>query len=401
MSNGPNTPRDPYFAALEQVLVRAGIGTPVLVIDRRRLDRNIAQLRQDLPAGMAYRIVAKSLPSPALLDHVRRGTGTDRMMTFQLPMVLDLLRRWPEVEQMLGKPLPAAAFRQFWDQIDPAQAEAASNIEWLIDTPERLRDYAEIAQTVGRPLRLALELDVGLHRGGFASAPALGAALEQIRDSNTLSLSGVMGYEPHLASLPGVLGWQQRAKRGVWGRYAGFVAQIREALGPVATDGLIRNAAGSPTFRMYKDTEVANEVSVGSALVKPTHFDTGLLAAYEPAAFIATPVLKVGRTKIPGLEFADGIKQLLDPSQRCSIHTYGGNWMADPVDPAGLRYNKTVGRSSNQELLHARAQGALRPGDFVFLRPQQSEAVFMQFGDIAVIDGDEIAEWWSAYPAFA
>jgi D-serine deaminase-like pyridoxal phosphate-dependent protein len=36
----------------------------------------------------------------------------------------------------------------------------------------------------------------------------------------------------------------------------------------------------------------------------------------------------------------------------------------------------------------------LRPDDWVFLRPTQSEQVFLQFGDIAVYDGSQItAEW--------
>jgi hypothetical protein len=71
---------------------------------------------------------------------------------------------------------------------------------------------------------------------------------------------------------------------------------------------LTRNGGGSPTFRLYTDTTIANEVSIGSALVKPTHFDTPLLSPYQPACFIAAPVLKaVGPTRIPGLEFADAL----------------------------------------------------------------------------------------------
>ncbi|CAN0297617.1 unnamed protein product [Chrysoparadoxa australica] len=35
--------------------------------------------------------------------------------------------------------------------------------------------------------------------------------------------------------------------------------------------------------------------------------------------------------------------------------------------------------------------------DFVFLRPTQSEAVFLQFGDIAVFDGLHITEQWPVF----
>jgi D-serine deaminase-like pyridoxal phosphate-dependent protein len=40
----------------------------------------------------------------------------------------------------------------------------------------------------------------------------------------------------------------------------------------------------------------------------------------------------------------------------------------------------------------------LAVGDYVFYRPHQSEFVFLQFGDIAVYDGDKIVETWAVFP---
>jgi D-serine deaminase-like pyridoxal phosphate-dependent protein len=59
------------------------------------------------------------------------------------------------------------------------------------------------------------------------------------------------------------------------------------------------------------------------------------------------------------------------------------------------------GRSSNQELLTGGADVALKPDDTVFFRPTQSEAVFLQFGAIAVFDGERIAEMWPTFPVSA
>jgi len=39
----------------------------------------------------------------------------------------------------------------------------------------------------------------------------------------------------------------------------------------------------------------------------------------------------------------------------------------------------------------------LQPDDWVFLRPTQSEFVFLQFGDIAVYDGGAIVERWPVF----
>jgi D-serine deaminase-like pyridoxal phosphate-dependent protein len=39
--------------------------------------------------------------------------------------------------------------------------------------------------------------------------------------------------------------------------------------------------------------------------------------------------------------------------------------------------------------------------DYVFLRPNQSEAVFLQFGDIAIYDGGDITAHWPTFPVSA
>ena len=395
-------PRDPYFLGLQAALDEAGIASPTLVIDKARLDANIDTLMSHLPAGMAYRIVAKSLPSLDLIAHIRQRSGSDRLMTFNQPMLTALSKAMPDADQLLGKPLPVAAARTYFQSLAPEDAAAAANIQWLIDTPERLRQYRELARSTGQTLRLNLELDVGLHRGGLEAGDTLKAMLETLRDAPEFELSGFMGYEPHLAALPEALGWRERAKSGAWRRYGEALAQAAEVLGAEAVAGLVRNAAGSPTYRYYQSTEVANEVSAGSCLVKPTHFDTPLLEPHLPASFIATPVIKsMPQTRLPGLEFAADGQRAWDPNTSRTVFTYGGNWMADPVDPPGLSYNKTFGRSSNQEMLTGGHNLAIEPDEFVFFRPHQSEAVFLQFGDIAVFEDGRITQRWPVFPASA
>jgi D-serine deaminase-like pyridoxal phosphate-dependent protein len=178
---------------------------------------------------------------------------------------------------------------------------------------------------------------------------------------------------------------------------------VAAALGARRLQGAILNAAGSLTYRLYRDTGVANEVSAGSALVKPAGFDTPLLEAMEPACFIATPVLKaLPETRLPDVFGAISTLQALwDPNTRRTVFIHGGHWLARPVDPPGLQYNGLFGRSSNQEMLNAGEALSLRPDDFVFFRPEQSEAVLQQFGDIAVFDGERITGWWPVFPARA
>ncbi len=394
--------RDPYFMDLQGALSRAGIAWPTLVIDRARLNANIDTLISHLPKGMGYRIVAKSLPSLGLLSHIRKRANTDRLMTFNGSMLLELSQTMPDASQLLGKPLPVTAAAHYFDQLPAEASHAADQIQWLIDTPLRLSQYAELATRLGRTLAINLELDVGLHRGGFEPGEALNAALRLLADAPNLSFSGFMGYEPHIPALPEALGWRDKAKQGAWNIYNAALAQAVNVFGEAAVAACTRNAAGSPTYRYYQSTDIANEVSAGSCLVKPTHFDTDLLSPHQPASFIATPVIKSAETtRMPGLEFADGAAQAWDPNSKKSIFIHGGHWLADPVDPPGLTYNKTFGRSSNQEMLNAGPGLNITPDEFVFFRPHQSEAVFLQFGDIAVYENGDIVDMWPVFQASA
>ena len=358
-------------------------------------------LKRHLPEGMGYRIVAKSLPSLPLLAHVRALSGTDRLMTFNQRMLSQVTAEMPDAEQLLGKPLPVQAARHYFDTLGETGHEAADRVQWLVDTPERLVQYGALANQLGRSLRVNLELDVGLHRGGFEAGEALGKALRLMSEHARLEFSGFMGYEPHIPSLP-TSGWRDSALERAWSLYAAASEQAVASVGSERFARLTRNAAGSPTYRYYRNTKVANEVSAGSCLVKPTDFDTELLEPHQQACFIATPVIKsLERTRLPGLEFSSGVTAALNPNKQKTVFIHGGHWLAEPVDPPGLEYNGVFGRSSNQEMLNGGAELALRPDEFVFLRPHQSEAVFLQFGDIAVYEDGAIVDTWPTFDVSA
>lgn len=401
-SSDKSGPRAPYFKEMQTALKQAKIGQPTLVIDKARLNANIDRLMADLPPEMGYRIVSKSLPSLDLLRHIRMRSGSDRLMTFNQPMLSALSKEMPEANQLLGKPLPAQAAQNYFSSLTVDDASAIGNVQWLVDTPHRLNDYKAIAQAQGTVLSINIELDVGLHRGGVKPGDDLATMLTTLKETPSLSFTGFMGYEPHLAKVPSFLGWQERARQNALGIYKEALAVAASIFGEAKLATITRNAAGSPTYRLYKDTKVANEISAGSALVKPTDFDTELLQAFQPATFIATPVIKsLDRTETAVLEFADGVRNLMDANLDRTIFIHGGNWLAKPEDPPGLRLNKTFGRSSNQEMFNAGSSLDVQADDFVFLRPTQSEAVFLQFGDIAIYEDGKITEFWPVFPASA
>lgn len=394
-------PHAEYFARASQALRAAGIATPTMVIDRDRLLANARQVMRNIDGRLPLRLVAKSLPCLPLLDLLMQTMQTRRLMVFNLPYLQQLAAQRGDVDLLLGKPLPVAAAAEFYRSFQGGQFQPERQLQWLVDTPERLAQYRDLAKAQQLNMRVSLEIDVGLHRGGVDSPQMLQQMLTMLREEPRLQMAGMMGYDAHVAKLP-LASLREKAlaeAKAIYHQYAGMAKQgLRSA---AEEKGLVLNAGGSPTYRLHDDSGAANEIALGSALVKPSDFDTELLSDLVPAAFIATPVLKADRRfQMPiGVEVLGDAARVWDVNQEHVYFVYGGNWMADPVSPAGLAASGLYGNSSNQQALLGSGAQRLSVDDYVFFRPRQSEAMLQQFGQIVVMERGNVAERWPVMQA--
>ncbi|RWH68201.1 alanine racemase [Mesorhizobium sp.] len=372
-----------YFAALSEALKAAEIFQPCLVLDRDRLDGNIALVKERLAPGLAVRLVDKSLPCMPLLSHIARALETNRFMTFHPPVTQAVLDAFPEGDLLYGKPMPVGAARAALTR----GAGWWSRVCWLIDTPERLADYGALAAALDTQLHFAFEVDVGLHRGGFRDP----AEIRVLTVPERLHCEGIMAYEAHAPEMPGLFGGAARALKQASAKAAEFAA----ALDP--DQRRILNIGGSKTALLHGGG-FANEVSIGSAFVLPSDFDTPGLDGLRPAAFIATPVLKALDPMLPGPPTVSRALQAFGLFPRKGCYLYGGKWMAKPVFPEGMKPNSLIGLSSNQQFMGLPASADVKPGDYAFLRPTQSEGALQHFGAIAVFAGGRIVEFWPVLP---
>lgn len=379
---------DAYFQTIASALRAAGLFKPCLVLDRDRLDANIALTRDRLAPELALRLVDKSLACLPLLSRVADALGSSRFMTFHLPISEAVLKAFPNADLLFGKPMPVEAARQVLARKDDDWKRAC----WLIDTQARLEQYMVMAETLGCDLRIAFEVDIGLHRGGFAQPAALAQALQRVRQHPLLRCEGIMGYEAHAPHIPNLFGGPEKALAQSVAAFQAFVACLAPG------ERRILNTGGSKTALLHGARTQANEVSIGSAFVLPSDFDTAGLAGFRPAAFIATPVLKVVDAQLPGPAFIGRALQALGRFPKRGCYIYGGKWMAKPVFPAGAREEATLGQSSNQQFMALSDNTTLRPDDFFFLRPTQSEFVLQQFGTIAVFSQGHVVEQWPVLP---
>lgn len=379
----PASGHDAYFARLNTLLKANGPGRPVMLIDTDRMQHNIDAITTSVGSEKTYRVVVKSLPSVQLLDAVMRRARSRALMVFHQPFLNEVADSFPDTDVLLGKPMPVVAARTFFSQLRRGAFDPARQVQWLIDSVDRLRQYQALARELGVAMRINFEIDVGLYRGGLAEPAALAAALEIIDDDPRLEVAGLMGYEPHLTGLEAEL--SHPAVQAVLGRYRGFVDTIRES--GIDPAKLTLNGAGSHTLKIYERDRLMNDLAAGSGVVMPTDFDTFHLTDHRPALFIATPILKRYRKNPVMAEPPANLAQV--------YYIYGGYWKARMVSPTNV--GEPLYESTNQSPIGTTAEVDLDVDDYMFLRPTQSEFVMLQFGDLLTVTDGELGETWPVF----
>ncbi len=386
-------PHDAYFSRLNDLLKRDGPGHPVMLIDIEAMNHNIDQLAGSVGPEKTYRVVVKSLPSVPLLESVMRRAKTNSLMVFHQPFLNAVAESFPEADTLLGKPMPVAAAENFYRKLAPSGFDPAAQVQWLIDTQDRLLQYQALAKRLGVHMRINVEIDVGLHRGGLPEPEALDALLDTIRaDPTHLSLAGFMGYEPHLTGMQASL--EHPAVQSVLEIYQGFMDRARQD--GMDVGALTLNGAGSHTLRIYEKDGTMNDLAAGSGVVKPTDFDTYHLNDNRPALFIATPILKrYDNLTMPGDSWMIDFLPWWNPNMRRLYFIYGGYWKANVVSPPGVP--DSLYHSTNQQPITTSEAVDLQVDDYIFLRPTQSEHVMLQFGDLLAVKDGQLTERWPVF----
>lgn len=385
---------DDFFEQLNRDLKQQDCAFPRLVIDDQAFEQNLQYVVSQFQSAphVQARIVVKSLASLELLKRISQKLATQRFMVFHLPQLLPILENFSEADVLLGKPMPVGSLEFFYSHHQHWQD---SNIQWLVDTPQRLHQYLEIAKQRSLKLKINLEIDVGLHRGGINSLQTLSDILKTIRlHPEYLQFSGLMGYDAHVTKLPSIIKNAKDAYQESQAVYQQCITLIQQHFPDLWSNDLCLNGGGSLSFNFHVKHSVCNDLSFGSMLLKPSDFDSEYLTELTAALWIATPVLKVlPYTQLPGLSVLNKL-----PHRYQALFIYGGYWMANYIYPKGIRPHLLYGRSSNQEMVNVPKNTKIDVDDYVFLRPTQSEAIIPQFSTLyCYCYKDQTFETWETF----
>lgn len=404
---GPQpVPGTDYFSQIAGDLDAMGIGTPRLFIDLDRLDTNAAELVSKVGVDR-YRIVEKSLTSLDLLAYVQQKTGSQKFMVLHLPFLPPILDAFPNADVLVGKAQPIAAVETFFNAIPGAdRPDVTSRVHFIADGRARLDELVALARQMGRKLKVTVEIDVGLRRSGVPEPGQLPSVLAGFVSSpDAVQFTGFLGYDGHVAHAPAIGVSPLEAVIDAWEKamalFRSFVDILHGQFPELVRDDLVFNSGGSASYPMYQSGPV-NDVAVGGGAVRPAAYPDVFCGALLPAIFIATPVLvhyPVGRLPFLPPELGAWVLR-----HKQAVTIYGGGWAANFVSPAGLESAPLVSDPENQNLVPnqslvtAPKDVPIRPGDWVFLHPKQSDALF-QFEEILLVRGGRVQEErWGAFP---
>lgn len=398
----------PYFAKLNQAIKAQRPGASAGIIDLDRLDSNMLCVRQILGKDFKLRLVTKSLPSLDLLRYLMQTGNTNRLMVFSEPFIAEILNTFDadSLDILLGKPLPADALPRL------STNKGFGTINWLVDTKERLNEYLAFAKKDSTPLKLSLEIDVGLHRGGFETMQQFDEAIEIIQQNKQyLQLTGLMGYDGHVPYVPFYINKQRAINKAfvnVQNSYTQFVEELKKHYDPAFISTLTFNGGGSHTYYYYpkfKNLTPVNDIAMGSGFLAPEQFSDLNKLGHQPALFLSSPVLKkIESSLLPHAEKISPLVNLWDPNLKVSYYMLGGGWPGEPVAPAGIKKNyfwdeNDLGYTNllpNQSILSSSDENNLNVGDFVFYHAWEGDGM-LSFNKIELYRQGKIVGEWNTY----
>jgi D-serine deaminase-like pyridoxal phosphate-dependent protein len=367
-----------------------GRGHPVLFLDLAALDRNIEVVVDFARVqGWGVRPALKSFRSPALISYLLNRLPEPRGLVFGLREVDPIVALSPRrTDLMTGYPPTFGELADFL-ATRPPKGQRKHRLRILVDSVPLMEHLARLARTSRRrlPIEVAIELDVGMGRGGINDRDELRGCLDVLRaERDRLRLTAVLGYDGH-ATLRGDPEYRRLVATQAQDAYRTHLASLKELGAGLYDEGtLIRNGPGSSNYRNWTGGP-ANEVGCGSAFLYAGYlgggFDTDGLA---PALTLGGAVRRItsDHPSVPVI----GIAQ--PGASEMEIIVQGVASAGELVHPPGGRVDEASG--GGDALIVPKGSVAL--GDYVLYRPTQTEGAILSYHEmLAVREGKVLRRW--------
>ena len=370
--------------------------TPTYVVDLDAFDANAADLARRA-GGKPVRVATKSLRVPALIDRALATTGFAGVLAYSLREALWLCEQGVSDDIVMGYPtVDLVGLERL------ATSEAARAAVTLMVDDVRQLDLLDSVRPAGASVRLALDVDAGLHLGpahlGPKRSPLADAAdavelAREVERRDGLRLVGVMTYEGQVAGVPDEVPRHRFRSAAVRSVKKASVAQLADRRAEIASalhevaDLEFWNAGGSGSLETSAADPAVTELTAGSGLLVPGLFDHYRSFRPLPAAYFGLPVVRRPSGHVATV--AGGGLVASGPAGRDRLPV--------PWAPPGLHLTGLEGAGEVQTPLGGPGASALLVGELVWFRHAKSGEVAEHVLDAHLLRGNEIVETVPTY----
>ncbi len=371
--------------------------TPAMVVDLDAFDANAADLARRA-GSTPLRVASKSLRVPALIERALAHPGFAGVLTYSLREALWLHRERGLTDLVMGYPTVDRA--ALADLVSSPSAAAA--ITLMIDSVDHLDFVDSVRSSKAVPVRIALDVDAGLHlRGqhvGPKRSPLLDAAAvidlaRAVVARSGFTLVGVMTYEGQVAGVPDDVPGQRAKSLVVRKLKSASIEQLRARRREISValaqfvELEFWNAGGSGSVESSSADPVVTEVAAGSGLLVPGLFDHYQSFTPLPAAFYGIPVLRR-----PGPEMVTVAGGGFIASGAPGKDRLPQPWLPPGLSPTGLE-----GVGEVQTPLTGSPASILQIGDLVWFRHAKSGELFEHTNVVHLLSGDAFGDEVPSY----
>lgn len=174
-----------------------------------------------------------------------------------------------------------------------------TDLHVAVDNPENATALAVAAEASGRPLKILVDIDVGLHRTGIAAGAAPDLAT-QIVEASHLSFQGLQAYAGHLMH---VVDFGERKEASLAAMKQ--LGEVRDALAAADVPCAILTGGGTGTFDIDPEANVLTELQGGSYIFMDRQYNdvrgpdgTSMAAAFRTSLFVQMSVVSNNTPKL-------------------------------------------------------------------------------------------------------
>ena len=226
--------------------------TPALILDRAILNRNLKRMSDRLrDAGVMLRPHVKTHKSTSMAQRQLAAGAVG--VCCATASEAEVMIAGGVADVLLAYPL---AGRRKFERVAPLLSSTALTL--VTDSKAVTAAYRELAQTIGRSIRVMIEIDSGMHRVGVDPRNLADIAAD-IVSGNELELRGIMTHAGHSHDATDQLGIESVARQE-----AAIMGAAREELEGAGFDVPIVSAGSTITAPYLHATDGITEIRPGT-----------------------------------------------------------------------------------------------------------------------------------------